>query len=83
VEIPFNMFADIPGKLTIATSVAKREVETEIVDQYLLMFDAFAQALIEKTEVPTPVSDAVANMAVLDAVFAAAASGKWEAVIKY
>jgi len=83
VEIPFNMFADIPGKLTISTSVAKREVETEIIDQYLLMFEAFAQAVIEKTEVPTPLSDAVANMAVLDALFASAASGKWEKVRKH
>ena len=81
VEVPFNMFADIPGTLTIATSIAKREVETEIADQYLLMFDAFAQAIVEKNpQVPIPVSDAVANMAVLDAVFAAAASGKWEKV---
>ncbi|MDR0496545.1 MAG: Gfo/Idh/MocA family oxidoreductase [Treponema sp.] len=80
VEIPFNMPADIPGELIITTGLAKRKVETEIADQYLLMFDAFAQALIEKTEVPTPVSDAIANMAVLDAIFAAAASGKWEAV---
>jgi len=83
VEVPFNMFADIPGKLTVSTPVAKRIVETEIVDQYLLEFDAFAQALIEKPGVPTPISDAVANMAVLDAVFAAAASGKWETVAKY
>jgi len=80
VEIPFNMPCDIPGKLTVATGVAKRIVETEIADQYLLEFDAFALSLIEKTEVPTPVSDAVANMAVLDAVFAAAASGRWESV---
>jgi len=82
VEIPFNMFADVPGKLTVTTGVAKREVETESIDQYLLMFDAFAQAIIEKSEVPTPISDAVANMAVLDAVSAAAASGKWEKVAK-
>ena len=81
IEVPFNMFADIPGKLTISTGIAKRVVETEITDQYLLEFEAFARALIEKTEVPTPVSDAVANMAVLDAIFAAAASGKWEKVL--
>jgi predicted dehydrogenase len=83
IEVPFNMFGDFPGKVTITTSIDKRIVETEIADQYLLEFDAFAQALIEKTEVPTPISDAVANLAVLDAVFAAAASGKWETVAKY
>jgi len=83
VEIPINQYPDIPGKLTVSTSVMKREVETEIVDQYLLEFDAFAMALIDNTDVPTPISDAVANMAVLDAIFAAAASGKWETVAKY
>ena len=88
VEVPFNMFSDIPGKLTITTGLAKRKVETEIADQYLLEFDAFSQALIEKSsngdpQVPTPISDAIANMAVLDAIFAAAVSGKWETVAKY
>jgi len=83
VEIPFNMFADIPGELTIATGIAKRLVQTEITDQYLLEFDAFAQSLIEKIEIPTPISDAIANMAVLDTIFAAAVSGQWEKVAKY
>ena len=83
VEVPFNMFADVPGELTITTGIAKRKVETEIADQYLLLFDTFARAIIENTEVPTPVSDAVANMAVLDAVFKAAATGKWETVARY
>jgi predicted dehydrogenase len=83
VEIPFNMPGDIPGKLTVITGITKRVVETEIADQYLLEFDAFAQSLIEKTEAPSPVSDAVANMAVLDAIFASAASGKWETVAAY
>jgi len=83
VGVPFNMFGDVPGELAITTSIAERLVETEIADQYLLEFDAFAQALIDKTEVPTPVSDAVANLAVLDAILAASASGKWEEVARY
>jgi len=58
-------------------------VETEIADQYLLEFDAFARAIVEGSEVPTPVEDAIANMAVLDALVASAASGKWEKVVSY
>jgi predicted dehydrogenase len=58
-------------------------VQTEIVDQYLLEFDSFAQALIEKADVPTPIQDAVNNMAVIDALFASASSGKWEAVARF
>ena len=83
VEVPFNMYGDFPGHVTVNTSVGQRVIKTEIADQYLLEFDAFARAIIEKTGVPTPISDALANMAVLDAIFAAAASGKWEAVAKY
>jgi predicted dehydrogenase len=51
--------------------------------RYLLEFDGFAEALIDKAPVPTPVSDAVANMSVLDALFASAESGKWENVVRY
>ncbi len=83
LEVPFNMFGDVPGRVSVTTDVARRVVETEIADQYLLQFDAFANAVIEGTEVPTPLEDAIANMAVLDALFASAASGTWERVKKY
>lgn len=82
IEVPFNMFGDVPGRLTVTNSVGKRLVETEIADQYLLQFDAFAQALAQGGPVPTPVSDAVANLAVLDALTASALSGKWEMVAR-
>jgi predicted dehydrogenase len=83
VEVPFNMYGDTPGHITVNTGVGTRLIETEIADQYLQEFDAFAEAVINKTGAPTPVSDAVANMAVLDALFTSAGSGKWEAVKKY
>ncbi|GAB1483441.1 Gfo/Idh/MocA family oxidoreductase [Treponema sp.] len=83
VEVPFNMFGDVPGRLHVRTDVSHRVVETEIVDQYLLEFDAFAQSILDKTEVPTPISDAIANMAVLDALAASAKAGTWVDVIKY
>ncbi|MDR2739062.1 MAG: Gfo/Idh/MocA family oxidoreductase [Treponema sp.] len=83
IQIPFNMPADIPGEITVLTGVGKRIIKTETADQYLLEFDGFAESVINKTGVPTPVCDAIANMAVLDALFASAKSGKWEPVTKY
>jgi predicted dehydrogenase len=81
VEVPFNMYSDVPGRIHVSTGVGSRTIETEIVDQYLLMFDSFASAVAEKkTEAPTPITDAIANMAVLDALFVSAESGKWEEV---
>jgi predicted dehydrogenase len=83
-EIPFTTFGDTPKRLYVTNETGLRIVETEAVSHYLLEYDAFAQAVAEKrTVAPTPVSDAVANMAVLDALFASAASGKWEPVERY
>ncbi|MDR2159398.1 MAG: Gfo/Idh/MocA family oxidoreductase [Treponema sp.] len=83
VEVPFNMYGDVPGRVTVSTGVGQRCIETEIADQYLLEFDAFAEALIEKTGAPAPIEDAVANMAALDALFVSAESGRWEKVRTY
>jgi predicted dehydrogenase len=84
VELPFNMYGDVPGKIHVNTGTGARTVETEIADQYLLEFEEFAGAILDKkTDAPTPASDAVANMAVLDALFASAESGKWEKVTRF
>jgi len=77
VEVPFNMYGDCPGRIRVATGVGQRTVETEIVDQYMLEFDAFATAIAEKRDVPTPIEDALANMAVIDALVASAKLGSW------
>ena len=37
--------------------------------------DAFSQAVLEGGEVPVPLEDAIANMAVIEAVFRSAESG--------
>ncbi|MDR0447626.1 MAG: Gfo/Idh/MocA family oxidoreductase [Treponema sp.] len=84
VEVPFNMYGDVPGRIHVDTGIGARTIETEIADQYLQVFDAFATAAAEKqTEAPTSIKDAVANMAVLDALFASAESGNWVQVKRY
>jgi predicted dehydrogenase len=47
-------------------------------DQYTLQGDAFSRAIQEGTAPPVPLEDSVKNMAAIDAVFRAAASGRWE-----
>jgi predicted dehydrogenase len=48
------------------------------VDQYTLQGDAFSKAILEDAEVPVPVEDAIANMAVIEALFRSAETGRWE-----
>lgn len=68
IEIPFNAPPDLPCHVVITSGDASREELTQAVDQYTLQADAFARAIIDDTPVPTPLTDAVANMRVLDAL---------------
>jgi len=43
-----------------------------------LQADRFSDAIRGHGEVPVSIEDAIANMAVIDAIFAAAASRRWE-----
>jgi predicted dehydrogenase len=49
-------------------------------DQYTLQGDAFARAILEGGQPPVPLEDSVRNMAVIDAVFHSAESGRRETV---
>jgi hypothetical protein len=51
-----------------------------ICDQYTIQGDAFSRAVRGKGEVPMPVEESIKNMAVIEAVFRAGTSGKWEVV---
>ena len=54
-------------------------IELSICDQYTIQGDLFSQAILEGRSVPSPLEDAVASMACIDAVFRSAETGRWEA----
>ena len=83
VEIPFNAPNDRPCRIFIDKrgDLFGRGVRTEefaTCNQYTIQGDVFSRAIREGTELPVPVEDAIKNMAVIDAVFRSAESGKWE-----
>jgi predicted dehydrogenase len=80
MNVPFNAYPDVPLKVTVGTGVGLREVMCGPADQYGLMFSAFAKAVRAGGPMPTPPSDALANMQVLDALFRSAETGGWETV---
>jgi predicted dehydrogenase len=84
IEIPFNAPPDRPTRLFIdsGADLFGGGITTEtfpVCDQYTLQGDAFSKAILENTEVPVSVEDAIGNMAVIEAIFKSAASGQWEA----
>jgi predicted dehydrogenase len=77
VDIPVNSPKDRPTTLTLATADGTEVLSFGPLDQYALQADAFATAVRSATPAPTPLADAVANMVVVDAVFASAATDSW------
>ena len=83
VEIPFNSPADRPSRIHLDdgskfAGASAKAIEFPAVDQYTLQADRFADAVRGIGEVPGSLEDGIANMAVIDAVFRSADSGKWE-----
>ncbi len=85
IEIPFNAPKDRPTRLFIdeAGGIFGEGIVTEefaTADQYTMQGDAFSRAILEGGEVPVPLEDAIANMAVIEAVFHSAKTGTWVSV---
>lgn len=83
IEIPFNAPPDRPTRIFIDDGGdlfgGDLTVETfPVCDQYTLQGDAFSKAVLEGTEVPVPLEEAIQNMAVIEAIFKSAESGQWE-----
>ena len=81
VEIPYNIPPDLPTRILAFAGGEPPESpalvmhEVAAADQYRLQADAFARAIRDDTPVPTPPEDAVANLMVLESIFAEAAAG--------
>lgn len=85
LEIPYNIPPDRPSRIFIdnGSQLAGRAARIEefpTCDSYTAQGDAFSQAIQEGGEVPVPLEDAMANMAVIDAVFHSAETGQWEQI---
>jgi predicted dehydrogenase len=84
VEVPFNAPTDRPTRIFIddgtelygnASAVAE---SFPICNQFTIQADLFSAAIRNNMEVPNPIEDSIYNMAVIDALFRSAHSGKWE-----
>lgn len=79
VENPFYR-RSVPSRLLLRCDNDDEVITVGHYDHYLEMINAFARAALEGRPAPTPLSDALANMQVLDALFASAKSGGWSSI---
>jgi predicted dehydrogenase len=83
IEIPFNAPPDRPCRIFVddGSDLFGAGVQAEtfpVCDQYTIQGDLFSQAVRGEGQVPVSIEDAVCNMAVIDALFRSAESGRWE-----
>lgn len=79
VSSPFITPADQPARITIDDGTIRTE-KIGPCDHYQLQAEAFADAIRSGRPLTFTLEDALANMAVIDALFRAAARGRWENV---
>jgi predicted dehydrogenase len=81
VEIPFNAPRDRSTRLFYwSETTGAEQLVVDAADQYSLQADGFAEAILQGTDVPTPLTDAVANLNVLQAIFESGTIGGWTPV---
>jgi predicted dehydrogenase len=82
IQYPVNPPNDQPSQILIdEAEVAGGPIlsETfEYADQFTIQGDLFSKAIRENGEVAVPIEDSIRNIAVIEAVFRSAESGKWE-----
>ena len=83
IEIPFNAPPNKATRIFLddGSDVGGAGIKIETIpacDQYTIQGDVFSKAILENGQVPVPLEDAIANMAVIDAIFRSAESGQWE-----
>ncbi len=74
IEIPFNAPPDRPCRIFLD----EQEIPFEVCDQYTIQGDLFSKAILDGTDTPVPLEDAVRNMECIDAIVRSAESGHWE-----
>ena len=81
IDIPFTPLPDEPSRFWHHYSDATGEQTDEHIqpamDQYTLQGDAFAQAILNDTPVPTPLDDAIGNLRVIEAIGLSAEQRSW------
>jgi len=77
IEIPFNAPSDRPCRIFYQQDGEIEEIRLDTCNQYTIQGDLFSQAVLNNTEVPTPLEDALANMKVIEAVIQSSEKGAW------
>ncbi len=83
IEIPFNAPPDKPCRIFVDNGIdpsgrSAEVLQFDICDQYTIQGDEFSRSIRESTDLPVSLEGSVRNMAVIEAIFRSAKTGRWE-----
>jgi len=86
IEVPFNAPSDKPCRIFVddGKDISGRSaevVEFATCDQYTIQGDLFSKSIRQGTELTVPLEGSIRNMAVIEALFRSAKTGRWETPI--
>jgi predicted dehydrogenase len=76
--MPFTPPPDLACQILIEDGQRTTTETFPLCNQFTIQGEVFSRAVREGTGVPVPLTDAVKNMAVIEAIFRSAKSGRWE-----
>ena len=76
-QAAFNPPNDRPCVIRLMRGGKIEQLKVKVCDQYGIMADRFAEAILNRAPVPVLLEDAVRNMEVIDAIVASRCSGSW------
>lgn len=77
VENPFFRRDGIPSRLKLYRNDIEETIVIGEFNHYVFQVDAFSRAALNRHGAPAPLSDALANMKVIDAIFASGRENTW------
>lgn len=84
LDLPFTPRASERCRIVVDDGNRSGEeiIEIEAANQYTLQGDHFSAAIRGVGEIPSSIDNAIANMAVIDALFRSAETGRWEEIAR-
>jgi predicted dehydrogenase len=77
LELPFNPPTVRPHRALLEKDGVVESIQFDICDQYGIQADLFSRAILQDTDVPIPIHDAIANMRVIEALVRSGYQNCW------
>jgi predicted dehydrogenase len=77
IKTPFTPLPNQSSKITLYKGDKIKEIVFKPCNQYTIQGDLFSQAILNNSDVPTPLGDGVANMKVIDGVIKSSEKKAW------